>query len=310
MIIFVDAPLKENNKQFLKENASSHEFIFKDEINQEQEQLKQLLRADIVFGNVKPVEWLNQAKQVKWIQFFSAGFEQFKNVETAATVTNLRDYYSEPCAETMVAGILSLYRGIDEFTDLKSKRKWLGAASRPRLALLRRKKVLILGTGNIGKRVEKLLTGFDCQVSFFGRREKIKTAEDLLQAIPQMDIVVGCLPGTAETKGLFTTPMLRALNAKAVFCNVGRGNLVEDESVLVALLNEKKIRGAVLDVTANEPLPPDDPLWDCENAILTQHSGGGSGDEFEGIVEFFLENLSNFEQGKTLQNIVELKRGY
>jgi glyoxylate/hydroxypyruvate reductase A len=310
MNIFVDTPLKEHHKRMLIDGAPSHRFIFKDEIEQEQEQLQKLLEADILFGNIRPAEWLQQAQQLKWIQFYSAGFELYKKTRTAATVTNMRDYYSEPCAETMVAGILGLYRGIDQFTELKEKKQWLGAKARPGLGLLRKKKVLILGAGNIGKRVEKLLSGFDCDILYFSRKEKIKTISELEQRLPEMDIVVACLPGTDETTGLFTSAMLRKLKSDAIFCNVGRGNLLEDESVLVELLMQKKIRGAVLDVTAEEPLPAGHAFWDCPNTILTQHSGGGSNDEFEGIIGFFLENLSNFEKGLPLKNPVELNRGY
>jgi glyoxylate/hydroxypyruvate reductase len=78
----------------------------------------------------------------------------------------------------------------------------------------------------------------------------------------------------------------------------------------VNMLNEKRIAGAVLDVTAAEPLPSDHPLWDCENTILSQHSGGGNIEEFDGIASFFIENFKRYKSGQLLENVVQLERGY
>jgi phosphoglycerate dehydrogenase-like enzyme len=310
MIIYVDAPLADVHKQRLVKHAAGDEFIFKDEIKDDQQRLEKLLEADVVFGNPKPPEWLEKASDLKWIQFPSAGFELYKNIKTNAITTNMQDYYSEPCAETIVAGILALCRGMDDFTLLKDQKKWLGNKARPGLWLLKNKRVFILGAGNIGKRVAKLLGGFDCEIFFYGRKETINTPADLEILLPAADIVVGCLPGTIETKGLFTKKMIERLHNKAIFCNVGRGNLLEDESALIEALMTGRIGGAVLDVTASEPIPADHPLWNCPNTILSQHSGGGSDEEFDGIIDFFLENLENFKKDRPLRNQVQLSKGY
>ena len=104
--------------------------------------------------------------------------------------------------------------------------------------------------------------------------------------------------------------MIERMKSTALFCNVGRGNLVADEDALIEALMNYKIGGAVLDVTAKEPIPPDSKLWNCPNTMLSQHSGGGQITEYEGIVELFLENLQNYKRGMPLKNQIDFKRGY
>jgi glyoxylate/hydroxypyruvate reductase A len=313
MIIYIEIKLTASLKNAIRETADLYTCIFEDELDSEEEKHEAVRKADIVFGNVKPPAWLDEAPSLKWIQFGSAGFDGYRKLKTAAIVTNMRDYFSGPCAETMVAGILALYRGIDEFAILKKEKKWVGHTIRTNLYLLSKRQVIILGAGNIGQRLGKLLSGFDCQVAFYARSANtaiINTPDELLQAIPGADIIIGALPGTAETAGLFTNDMIDAMKPNAIFCNVGRGNLVADESHLVDALMNSRIAGAVLDVTAQEPIPAAHALWDCPQTILTQHSGGGNLTELEGIVAMFITNFKNFESDRQLMNTVQLERGY
>ena len=313
MIVYIEIKLTESLKSAIREAVEPNVCIFEDELSSEQEKHDAIRRAEIVFGNVKPADILDEATQLKWIQFSSAGFDSYRKLKTKAIVTNMRDYFSVPCAETIVAGILALYRGIDEFTVLKQEKKWVGHAIRTNLYLLSKRQVIILGAGNIGQRIGKMLSGFDCQVAFYARSTNtaiINTPDELLQAVPGADIIIGALPGTVETTGLFTNEMIDAMRPDAIFCNVGRGNLVADESHLVKALLDKRIAGAVLDVTAQEPLPADHPLWACPQTILTQHSGGGNLTELEGIVAMFITNFRNFESDRQLMNTVQLARGY
>lgn len=313
MIIYIDTPLNEILKEKLVLAAEGDECIFKSDLPGEDEQRNAIMKVDIIFGNPRPAQWIENATSLKWMQLYSTGFDYYRNLRTAATVTNMRGYYAEPCAESMVSGILALYRGMDEWALLKERQQWVGHAMRTRLKLLQGKKVIILGAGNIGKRIAKILAAFDCDLSFYGRKGSvatIHTPSELEKALPLADIVIACLPGSEETKGFFTGSMIAAMHASAIFCNVGRGNLLADETVLVDALVRGKIGGAVLDVTVEEPIPPGHPLWKCPNTILSQHSGGGNIHEYEGILSLFLENLRNFKSGKPLMNRVELSKGY
>lgn len=313
MVIYVDMDLGKEEKEKLKSiTQEGIQVFYQNEFKSDDERLKTLKAAEIILGNPKP-EWLLQATNLKWLQLHSAGFEKYHGIRISASTTNMQDYYSQPCAETMVAGIMALYRKMDELALLKENKCWIGAPIRARLNLLHEKKVIILGTGNIARRVAKILSGFDVQIRLYGRTAvdaAIKSKEELLAQVPWADIIIACLPGTPETRGFFTNEMIRRMHRHAFFCNVGRGNLLEDENVLIEALMSNKIGGAVLDVTALEPIPLESKLWTCPNTILSQHSAGGQKTELQGIIELFLENLQNFIKGQPLRNAVDFSKGY
>jgi phosphoglycerate dehydrogenase-like enzyme len=99
------------------------------------------------------------------------------------------------------------------------------------------------------------------------------------------------------------------MQAGAIFCNFGRGSAV-DEPALNAALRSGHLGGAVIDVTREEPLPPGHPFWTCPNLLLTQHSGGGTFDEVERKIDYFLANLAHFHADRTLTGLVDFSRGY
>lgn len=313
MIIYVDTPFNDVHRKTLEAALNGDTGIFRSDLTSDVAVLQAIVKADIIFGNPRPAELLQNAHHLKWMQLYSTGFEYYRNLQIPAIVTNMQDYYSEPCAETAIAGILSLYRGTDQFAVLKNERKWVGYPIRSQLNVLANKQVLLLGAGNIAKRVAKILRGFDCKVIFFARTKEdgvVNTITEVESLIPAVDIIINCLPGTDETKGFFTSAMIQLMKVTAIFCNVGRGNLVADEMALVHALRDHKIGGAVLDVTEKEPLPEEHPFWTCPNTILSQHSGGGDASEYEGLLVFFLQNLDRYRSGKPLMNQVELRRGY
>lgn len=310
MRIYVVTPLTEEQKARLLKQAKGYEVHFHPEVK-ESERRELFLRSDIVFGN-PPAEWFAEASNLKWIQLYSAGFDGYQHVKTRAVATNLRDFYSWPCAETVIAGIMGLYRKIDTLAILKQSRKWIGEPLRREMSLLRNKNVLILGTGNIARICAQILGAFECEIIFCGRTSpdaKLRTPQEVEEYIPQADIIINCLPGTTETRKFVSAEMISRMKPTAVFANVGRGTTV-DEEALVRALQEHTIAGAVLDVYWSEPLPEDHPLWDCENTILTQHTGGGTQEEYEGRLEVFLSNLKRFESGQPLENVVDLQKGY
>ena len=122
MTIYVDTPLKKPQKEMLMSRAPGDNFIFKDELPGEDQQLNALLKADILLGNPRPVEWLQRAVNLKWVQLYSTGFEYYHSVKIPAVITNIQDYYSQPCAETMIAGIMALYRKINTFSLLQARK--------------------------------------------------------------------------------------------------------------------------------------------------------------------------------------------
>ena len=108
---------------------------------------------------------------------------------------------------------------------------------------------------------------------------------------------------------LFDKKMINCLTKKTILVNVGRGNLI-DEKYLIKKLKSNFLKGAILDVTAEEPLKKNNPLWFCPNLILTQHTGGGYKDEMVDKVNFFLDNLQKYLKKSKVLNKINPSKGY
>ena len=311
MNVYVQTPLGNSEKEyFTSKLPESVQAVFESDLS-ESTRRENVEKADIIFGNVS-AEWLENAKNLRWVQLHSVGFDKYQDLKTKATLTNMKGFYAQPCAETAVGGILAFYRKMDVFGILRSQNKWVGQSMRCEMSLLRKKKVLIIGTGSIGQACKKILSGFDCPIDFFGRSSpeaRFRTPEELINGIQEFDVIINTLPGTEETRKFVSAEMIARLNGNAVFANVGRGTTVDEEALTHALLNGD-IAGAVLDVTEEEPLPEKHPLWDCPNVILSQHSGGGYREEFRDLSDIFLENLNRFLNNQPLENIIDPEKGY
>lgn len=305
MKIYIHTKFQNTENQSFKENLSpKYEVVIRDELPAEN-QKAEFLDSDICYGN-PPLDWANETVKLQWLQLNSAGLDPYQQLlDYQFKLTNLKGYFGQSVAETTVAGILGVYRKIDELARLQAQNKWVGTPIRETLHLLHKAKVLILGSGAIGLKTNQLLSGFECETTVLNS----KTISQIEDYLPDTDILISTLPDTSETKGLISKAYLEMLKPSALFVNVGRGSNV-DEKALIEILQAKRIMGAVLDVTEVEPLPADHVLWQMENVLLTQHSSGGWLEESAGKVKFFLENLGRFERGEELLNMVDLKKGY
>lgn len=269
-----------------------------------------LASAEIVFGNIAP-EWLAAAPALRWVQLASVGFGEYGAVlrgpaGARVTVTNLAGFFDDPVAESILAGILAHWRGIDRAVRLKEMRVWEGDAMRPTLRLLKGANVVIFGHGAIGRRLAALLAPFGCALATFASRWQ---ARDLDAALANADIVVAIAPHTPATAGAFDAARLARLKPDALFVNFGRGSLV-DEAALASMLCAGTLGGAVLDVTADEPLPEGHPFWTTPRLVLTQHTAGGTRDEMDQKVAVFTANLTRYKNGEPLEGIVDPAKGY
>lgn len=289
---------------------AEHSVLFREDDDTNSQALEKFKQAHWVLGNV-PAEWLDQTNEVlKFWQLDSAGFAQYKHVKTNAKAANMGDWFARPCAETIVGGLVALVRGIDALTLLKQNKQWVGHAMRPHLGLLDRRNVVVLGSGTIGTATREILTGFRCRVRTLARTSpdaELHTKGELMATLPSVDILVNTLPGTADR--FVDEEVLAAMKTGSIYANVGRGNTT-DEAALIRALESGHLSGAVLDVTEQEPLPTDSPLWTLPNVILTQHTGGGQADEDVGKVALFLRNVGNLETGNAIESEIELARGY
>ena len=310
--LFIYARLSPDDRAYLLNSlaGADHAPVFAVDLP-EPEQAPALQRADIVLGN-PPADWFSGPMQFRWWQLDSAGFERYSHlaVPPNATVCNVGDYYAWPCAETMMAGILGLYRDIPPLAVLQSRTEWVGGPRRRKLRLLRGQTVIILGAGAIAQFLRQMLAGFGCRVLLMARTNpeaQLHTVDELEAALPGADVVISTLPGSAA--GFFTADLIATMKPGSVFANVGRGNTV-DEPALIDALQREHLWGAVLDVTETEPLPAENPLWTLPNVILTQHTGGGLPNEDRGKLTRFLENYPRFLAGEPLPSQITLGRGY
>lgn len=267
-------------------------------------------RCEIAFGNPPP-EWVATSPSLRWIQLESVGFGEYADLDWSrlaerVSVTNLAGFFAEPVAESALAGILALLRGVDQLVELKTRREWLGDPLRARLRTLACANVVLFGYGAINRRLEELLAPFGCRVVAFASGW---TPAALDAALAEADLVVCTAPDTPSSRRAFDGERLGRLGCHTLFVNLGRGSLV-DEAALAEALTSGRLGGAVIDVTLDEPLPDGHPLWFCPNILLTQHTGGGTVDEVDRKVEVFAENLARFRRGEPLHSMVDFARGY
>lgn len=267
---------------------------------------------EVIFGQPPPA-WLMTVPHLRWVQLESAGFDAYLNVSRPGLmITNLCGLFAVPVAESVIAGLLAVYRGIDRLATLQTQSAWRKMELRPTLRGLAGASVLLAGFGTIGRAIHERLAGFGCRLTTYARTNPQADLHDeagLDRALAEADVVIITLPATAQTRGLFSAERLSRMKRDAVLVNVGRADVI-DEAALVRQLCAGALGGAVLDVTRREPLPPDDPLWATPRVILTQHTAGGNHDEQRRKLDYFLENLARFQRGQPLHGLVDLARGY
>ena len=269
---------------------------------QEQRFTELVAGAEIVLGYPREdpaqIPWLiRTAPNLRFVQATFAGAGQQlaaaglsrEDVERIAW-TSSSGIHATPLGEWALFGMLALTKGVPRLEADKRDRRW---AHYP-VDEMRGTTVLIVGLGAIGREIARLAEAFGLQVLSTRRTEG-----DLDELLPRADSVVVTLPLTDETRGLSDRRRIGLMKPGAIFVNIGRGPVV-DEEVLVDALRSGRLRGAALDVYATEPLPQDSPLWELDNVILSPHTAAQSIKENERIVELFAENLRRYLAGEEL----------
>ena len=260
--------------------------------------------AEIVLGypqeDPAQIAWLvRTAPELRWVQATFAGAGQQLSAAGLAredveriTWTSSVGIHITPLGEWALFGILALTKDLPRLEADKRARHW---AHYP-VDEVRGTTVLVVGLGEIGGEVARLAEAFGMNVLWTRRNEG-----DLDELLPRADSVVVTLPLTGETRGMFDRRRLGLLKPGAIFVNIGRGPVV-DEEALIDALRSGHLRGAALDVYATEPLPRDSPLWELDNVILSPHTAAQSIHENERIVELFADNLRRYLAGEELRS--------
>ncbi|MCR1934907.1 phosphoglycerate dehydrogenase [Clostridium tepidum] len=255
-------------------------------------------------------------KNLKWIQLSSTGVDQVPKeivLKNNIIVTNNNGGYSIPIAEWIILKTLELLKNSKSFYKKQENKEWKLDTS---LLELYGKTIGFIGTGSIAKEAAKRFSAFDVNilgVNTKGRDveyfDKCYSKDSIKEMVSKCDILVVSIPYTKETENLVDENILNSMRDESLFINISRGNIV-DEKKLIENLRLGKIRGAALDVFQNEPLAKDNPIWDLENIIITPHNSWIS--EKRNVRRFnaIYENLKNYKEGKRLNNIVNMNKGY
>ena len=247
------------------------------------------------------VDALAQLPALRVIQLLSAGVEAWLDrVPDGVVLCNARGVHGTSTAELAVAGMLSVLRELPRFREAQLSHEWVQTDT----GGLAGKRVLVLGAGDIGRRVAAAVEIFDASVTFVGRRvrEGVHGLAEMLALLPHHDIVIVAIPHTPQTHHLIDAAFLAAVPDGALLVNVARGAIV-DTDALLAELTARRLH-AFLDVTEPEPLPAGHPLWDAPNLLLTPHVGGGTSGWERRAYQLVREQVSRFHHGEPLTNVV------
>jgi phosphoglycerate dehydrogenase-like enzyme len=180
--------------------------------------------------------------------------------------------------------------------------------------------VVIVGVGAIGAEIARLCSSFRMRVIGLKRRtegidprslhlDELFAQDQLSDVLPRAEYLILTAPHTSETEGMIGAEELDLLPRGAVLINIARGALV-DEPALVDALRSGQLRGASLDVFAQEPLPEDNPLWTLPNVLISPHSASTVEKENERLTGLFCENLGRYRNGEALLNLFDAESLY
>jgi phosphoglycerate dehydrogenase-like enzyme len=296
--------------------------------------------AEIYFGYGIPAALLDAGPALRWVHSGAAGVAKSLTTEMLAspvTFTNSAVVHAPPIAETVLGMILFFGRGLDYAIEGKRRGEWwqdpFYSADTP-LAELSASTVGLVGFGGIGKEIARRVASLGARVIALKRRaatpadhevtpvfgdgtlaeaiELVRGPDGLDALLGRSDVVIVTAPETPDTRGMIGAREIGLMKRGALVVNVSRGRLI-DEAALVAALGEGRLRGAGLDVFAEEPLPSDHPLWRLPNVLITPHVSGVTRGFWRRETDLILRNLRRYLDGtpaEAWENVVDKRAGY
>ena len=276
--------------------------------------------AEVLLTLRLPVGLPGSMPKLRWIHSQAAGIDYVERapglLDAGVVITSSSGVHARPLGETVLGAIIALAKGFPQAVRRQGRHVWHRYTPED----VAGKVVAIIGAGKIGTAVGERCRAMGMRVIGVRRTrpsegadggpfEQVVGRDGLAGALSASDYVVLCAPRTPETVGMIGASEFGAMKEGARFINVARGDLV-DEGALIAALESGRVGGAYLDVFATEPLAASSPLWDMENVLITGHSGAGSADRDERVVEVFLENLGRYLDGEEMVNVYDHGRGY
>ena len=294
-------------------------------IDSSQEKIgENIFSADIFCGHAKePIDWPAVVAQgrLKWIQSTAAGLDHClvpAVVESSILVSGCSGLFANQVAEQTLALLTGLVRRLPVFFRAQLRRDY---TRRPTDDLWG-KSVGIAGLGGNGQRIAKVLRPLvdniiatdlfheHCQFLVeTGVVDQIFPTEGLEDMLARIDVLIVTLPLTEENENRIGDLQFRLMKPGAYLINVGRGSVVNTDSLIAHLLNGQ-LAGAGIDVVDPEPLPADSRLWELDNVIITPHVGAQSPLRIPVTTDLFCQNLLRFRAGTPLLNLVDKQLGF
>lgn len=279
---------------------------------------RHLARATITYG-LPPLDRLAQAGQLRWVQLSSAGVP--RDLCRAARqrgliITNLAGLYGPSIAEHALALMSILARNLHLALRHQLQRRWDRSIAHT-MRDLQGQTLAILGLGNIGRALARLARAYGMRVVGCQWPEDQDVPEvdllypcrDLQAMLAEADVIAVTAALTDQTEGMLGPAEFAAMKRGVMYINVSRGPIAQEAALLNAL-RSGQVGTAGLDVFAEEPLPPDHPLWTMPQVVISPHYSGETVNTSSLPVERFQRNLHHWLTGQSLEGLVDLQRGY
>jgi len=240
---------------------------------------------------------------------------------TDIILTNSAAVHAEPIADWVIAALAYFVRGLDRMRAAQTEGRWAKADFTDLQVPLREFSELsigVLGLGGIGGAVARRALGLGSSVAGVRRHPErggpdgmrwVGGPGDLPRLAAESDCLVIAAPDTGATLGVVDRTVLGRLPRDAIVINVARGTLL-DESALLDLLDAGRLRGAALDVFAEEPLPPGHPFWGHPRLLVSPHVSAVTARFWDRETGLIVDNIRRYLAGAPLLNVVDLDAGY
>jgi phosphoglycerate dehydrogenase-like enzyme len=290
--------------------------------DQERRWREALSSADILWDLPRTADDMAAASRLKWIQTTSTGVGQDIKAlgvqESDILITTARGVHAGPLAEFVFMALLAHFRGLPHLMTEQRAHRWVRYCGEE----VARKTVAVLGAGDLARGIAQIGRAFDMRVVAVARDvlkerghvqlfDAVYPTEALHRVLAASDAIVVAVPHTPATENMIDEAAFRAMKPGIAFVNIGRGQVV-DEEALIGHLRSGHVGFACLDVTAVEPLPPESPLWEMPNVLISPHSASTVTTENNKITEIFCHNLRCFLDGRTndMKNILDKRLMY
>ena len=269
--------------------------------------------AQVLYAWKFPPDLYARAPRLRWLQAMGAGVDWALAPTLAddVVVTRMPGIFGPWMREYVLGWCLAITQRTETYRAAQRERRWREDVLPERLGGTT---MAIVGLGDIGRTIAEGARALGVRVIGVNRSGRAVRGVERVYALPRLeralrdaDFVVVVLPLTDTTRGLIGARALAAMKRTAWLFNIGRGAVV-DEAALLTALRERRIGGAVLDVFATEPLPPEHPLWTLDNVVVTPHISGPSTPAE--LAPVFNANLARWLAGRRLRHVVDRARGY